>query len=58
MAEVTNVEKIRQLPWSIAANSANMTFIQLTFSGSIFVLFLSQLGLGSCMCDSSTAQRL
>jgi Na+/melibiose symporter-like transporter len=46
MSEVTNVEKMRQLPWSIAANSANMTFIQLTFSGSVFVLFLSQLGLG------------
>jgi MFS family permease len=44
--EVTNVEKIRRLPWSIATNSANSTFIQLTVSGSIFVLFLNELGLG------------
>jgi HEAT repeat protein/sugar phosphate permease len=46
MSEVTTVQKIRRLPWSIAANTSNMTFIQLTFSGSVFVLFLSELGLG------------
>jgi MFS family permease len=44
--EVTNIEKIRRLPWSIATDSANTAFLQLTFVGSVFVLFLSELGLG------------
>lgn len=41
----TNVEKLRGLPWSIASNAANTVFVQYTFFGSIFVLFLSALGL-------------
>lgn len=43
--EPTTVEKLRGLPWSIAANSANTVFVQFTFFGSVFVLFLNQLGL-------------
>lgn len=43
--ELTNVEKLRGLPWSIAANAANTVFVQFTFFGSVFVLFLSALGL-------------
>ncbi|MBI1297411.1 MFS transporter [bacterium] len=41
----TNVEKIQKLPWSIAANAANTFFVQFTFFGSVFVLFLNELGL-------------
>jgi hypothetical protein len=43
--EPTTAEKIGKLPWSIAANSANTVFAQFTFFGSVFVLFLSDLGL-------------
>jgi MFS family permease len=42
--EPTNAEKIRLLPWSIAFNAANAVWFYLTFFGSAFVLFLSQLG--------------
>ncbi len=44
--EVTTAQKMRRLPWSVARNAANMAFLRLTFMGSIFVLFLSELGLG------------
>ncbi len=44
-SEPTTVEKLRGLPWSIASNAANTVFVQYTFFGSIFVLFLSELGL-------------
>jgi len=43
--EPTTAEKISKLPWSIASNTANTVFIQLTFFGSVFVLFLNTLGL-------------
>ena len=43
--ELTTVEKIRRLPWSIGAWAANAVFVQLTFFGSVFILFLSELGL-------------
>lgn len=43
--EPTNVEKMRGLPWRITANSANAIFVQFTFFGSVFILFLSALGL-------------
>lgn len=43
--EPTTVEKLRGLPWSIASNAANTIFVQFTFFGSVFVLFLSELGL-------------
>lgn len=44
-SEPTTVEKLRGLRWSISSNAANTIFVQYTFFGSIFVLFLSQLGL-------------
>ncbi|MBI3957233.1 MAG: MFS transporter [Chloroflexi bacterium] len=44
-AEPTTIEKLRGLRWSIASNSANTVFVQYTFFGSIFVLFLNELGL-------------
>ena len=43
--QLTTVEKLRGLPWSISANVANTVFVQFTFFGSVFPLFLSQLGL-------------
>ena len=42
---VTDVEKIRRLPWLIVADSLNTGFFLLTFSGSVFILFLNELGL-------------
>lgn len=45
--EPTNVEKIRRLPWSIASNAANTVFVQFTYFGSAFVLFLNQLGVNN-----------
>ena len=41
----TNVEKLRGLPWGVAWSMANSVFAQYTFFGSIFVLFLDELGL-------------
>lgn len=43
--EPTTAEKLRALPWSIAGWAANSVYVQLTFLGSVFVLFLSELGL-------------
>ncbi len=42
---VTDVEKIRRLPWLVAADTLNTGFFLLTFSGSVFILFLNELGL-------------
>lgn len=44
-SEPTTVDKLRALPWSIASNAAQAVYLQLTFFGSVFVLFLSSLGL-------------
>lgn len=44
-AEPTNVEKLRGLPWSIAADTSITIFSQLIFFGSVFILFLDKLGL-------------
>jgi HEAT repeat protein/Na+/melibiose symporter-like transporter len=44
-SEPTTAEKISKLPWSIASNSANTVFAQFTYFGSVFVLFLNELGL-------------
>ena len=41
----TETEKIRRLNWRIAHNGANTIFVQLTFFGSIYILFLNELGL-------------
>jgi HEAT repeat protein/MFS family permease len=43
--ELTTVEKLRALPWSIAVNVFNTIYCQFTFFGSVFPLFLSELGL-------------
>lgn len=44
-AELTNLEKLRRLPWHLAGNGFNNIFCVFTFFGSVFVLFLSELGL-------------
>ena len=44
-APPTTVEKLRGLPWSYLANSANTVFAQFTWFGSTFVLMLSALGM-------------
>ncbi len=44
-SEPTTVEKLRGLPWSIAGNSANAVFVHLTYFGSLFILFVSELGM-------------
>jgi len=43
--EPTNAEKLKGVPWTIAFNVANQVFCQFTFFGSVFVLFLGELGL-------------
>ena len=43
--EPTTVDKMRALPWGIAADVTNTIFVQFTFFGSVFILFLSELGL-------------
>lgn len=44
-SELTTVEKLRGLPWSISVNVFNTIYCQFTFFGSVFPLFLSELGL-------------
>ncbi|MFH0964248.1 MAG: MFS transporter [Planctomycetota bacterium] len=41
----TNAEKVRRLPWVTARDATNSIFCQLTFFGSVFILFLDELGL-------------
>ena len=41
----TQYEKLRAIPWSLAYDLANTFFVQLTFFGSVFILFLDELGL-------------
>jgi MFS family permease len=41
----TNVEKLRGLPWGVAWSVANSIFAQYTFFGSIFILYLNEIGL-------------
>ena len=44
---LTDVDKIRRLPWLVAGDVLNISFVLLTFSGPVFVLFLDELGLGN-----------
>src|SRR4051794_36707121 len=44
-SEPTTVEKLRGLPWAVTTNAFNSIFSQLTFFGSVFVLYLDSLGL-------------
>ena len=46
-SEPTTAEKMRGLPWSLAANAVNSVFAQFTFFGSVFVLFLSELSISN-----------
>lgn len=43
--EITNAEKLNKLSWSLATNGLTNAFLQLTFLGSVFILFLNTLGL-------------
>ncbi len=42
---LTDVEKIRRMPWLIGGDVFNTVFVLLTFSGPVFMLFLDELGL-------------
>lgn len=44
-APITDVDRIRRLPWLVAGDSLNTAFFLLTFSGPVFILFLNELGL-------------
>ena len=44
MGELTNLEKIRRLPWQIVGNAFNIVFWLTAAAGSVFVLFLNELG--------------
>jgi len=44
-AEPTMVDKLRGMRWSVLLNSANTVYVQFTFFGSAFVIFLDRLGL-------------
>ncbi len=48
----TNVEKLRALPWGVAWSVTNSVFAQYTFFGSIFILFLNELGLDKAQIGS------
>lgn len=50
--EPTTVEKLRGLPWGVVWSMANSVFSQYTFFGSIFVLFLNELGLDKSQIGS------
>lgn len=45
MSELTKFEKIRQLPWQLAGNAFNVIFWVTAAAGSVFILFLNELGL-------------
>jgi len=40
---LTDVEKIRRLPWLIAGDTLNIIFVTLTFAGPVFIFFLDEL---------------
>lgn len=44
-SEPTTIEKLQGIPWSIGTFAANTFFVQFTFFGSVFPLFLAELGL-------------
>ena len=46
-APLTDVERIRRLPWLVSGDALNIAFVSLTFAGPVFILFLDQLGLGN-----------
>lgn len=44
-SELTTIDKLRGIRWAIASNTANTVFVQFTYFGSVFILFLNELGL-------------
>jgi HEAT repeat protein/MFS family permease len=50
--EPTTAEKLRALPWDVGFSAANSVFVQFTYFGSAFVLFLSELGLSKSQMGS------
>jgi HEAT repeat protein len=44
-AQLTDIEKMRRLPWLLTGDMFNAAMFTLTFAGPIFLLFLNQLGL-------------
>ena len=46
-ADLTEAQKIRRLPWLVAGDTLNIMFVLLTFSGSVFILYLDELGLNT-----------
>lgn len=46
-APLTDLEKIRRLPWLLAGDTLTTAFFLLTFAGPVFVLFLDELGLNA-----------
>jgi MFS family permease len=46
---LTKAEKLKRLPWNIAFITTNSIAIRLTFLGSIFVLYLSELGINKTL---------
>jgi HEAT repeat protein/MFS-type transporter involved in bile tolerance (Atg22 family) len=43
--QISSAERIRRLPWLLGAETLSMFFVMLTFSGTVFVFFLDELGL-------------
>jgi len=43
--QLTKIEKIRRLPWMLAFSVFNSVFCVLTIFGSVFILFMDELGL-------------
>jgi HEAT repeat protein/Na+/melibiose symporter-like transporter len=43
-SKLSNIEKLRGVPWFVAHNGFNSVFCAFTFIGSIFILFLNELG--------------
>lgn len=44
-SQPTQFEKLRAIPWSLGFDVANTFFVQLTFFGTVFILFLNDLDL-------------
>jgi len=42
----TTAEKMRRLPWQVVSGAGNSIFCMLTVFGSVFMVFMSELGLG------------
>ncbi len=46
---LTKAEKLKKLPWNIAFITTNSVALRLTFIGSIFVLYLNELGINKSL---------